>query len=57
MEAAEVAQAALGALGRGPRVVPGWFNRASVALVAHLPRAVALRMIDSQTRKYTPRTS
>lgn len=57
MEAADVVEAALGALGRGPRVVPGWFNRASIALTAHLPRSVTLRMIDRQTRKYSQRTS
>ncbi len=57
MEAPQVAEAALQALGAGPRVVPGWFNRATAALVANLPRSVAIRLIDSQTRKYTPRTS
>jgi hypothetical protein len=57
MAAADVAEAALETLGQGPRVVTGWFNRASVALVAHLPRALAIRLIASQTRKYSPRTS
>jgi short-subunit dehydrogenase len=57
MEAPEVVEAALATLGAGPRVVPGWFNRASGALLAHLPRAVAIRLIAAQTRKYTPRTS
>jgi hypothetical protein len=57
MEADDVVKAALGALGRRPRVVPGWFNRAVVTLMAHLPRAVALRMIERQTRKYSPRST
>jgi uncharacterized protein len=57
MEASQVAEAALNALGQGPRVVPGWFNRATAALVAHLPRSVAIRLIAAQTKKYTPRTS
>lgn len=56
MEPEVVVAAALGALGARPRVVPGWFNRAVVALTAHLPRAIALRMIEEQTRKYAQRT-
>jgi short-subunit dehydrogenase len=56
MEAEAVVEAALAALGRGPRAVPGWFNKASVALVAHLPRSVALRLIANQTRKFSQRT-
>ncbi len=57
MEASEVVAAALATLGAGPRVVPGWFNRASLALVSHLPRAVAIRLIAAQTRKYSQRSS
>ena len=57
MEVDGVVNAALGALGKRPRVVPGWFNRLTVALTAHLPRALKLRMIETQTRKYLRRTT
>lgn len=57
MEAHDVVAAALGALGKRPRVVPGWFNRLTVALTAHLPRATVLRMIETQTKKYSKRST
>jgi hypothetical protein len=52
-----VAEAALQALGRGPRVVPGLFNRLTTALISPLPRAWALRLIAAQTKKYAVRRS
>ncbi len=57
MEAKDVVAAALGALGKRPRVVAGWFNRLTVALTAHLPRATTLRMIEAQTKKFSKRST
>jgi uncharacterized protein len=51
----DVAHAALGALGRRPRVVPGLLNRLTAWLVAPLPRSTTLRMIAAQTRKLATR--
>jgi uncharacterized protein len=50
-----VVSAALGALGKRPRVVPGLFNRLTTSLVAMLPRTMTLRMIANQTKKFAPR--
>jgi short-subunit dehydrogenase len=50
-----VVSATLAALGKRPRVVPGFFNRLTTWLVALLPRATTLRMIAAQTKKFAPR--
>jgi uncharacterized protein len=50
-----VVSAALGALGKGPRVVPGLFNRLTTWLLAPLPRTTSLRMIAAQTKKFATR--
>ncbi len=55
MNPEHVVGAALGALGRRPRVVPGLFNRLTTWLLAPLPRTTTLRMIAAQTKKYTTR--
>jgi short-subunit dehydrogenase len=52
-----VVDAALSALGRQPRVVPGLFNRLTTALISPLPRAWALKLIAAQTKKYAVRRS
>ncbi len=55
MSADRVAETALEALGTRTRVVPGWANRLTAALVPRLPRPVGIRVIASQTRKLAPR--
>ena len=50
-----VVRAALAALGRRPRVVPGLFNRLTSLLLVPLPRTTTLRMIAAQTRKFATR--
>jgi short-subunit dehydrogenase len=55
MEADAVVESALHALGRKTRVVPGWINRLTAALVPRLPRRLGIRLIASQTRKYSRR--
>jgi uncharacterized protein len=55
MDAAVVAEAALGALGKRTRVVPGWANRLAAAWVPRLPRRIGIRLIASQTKKYRRR--
>jgi short-subunit dehydrogenase len=52
-----VVGAALDALGRRPRVVPGLFNQLTTALLSPLPRAWVLKMIAAQTKKYAVRRS
>lgn len=50
----EVAQQALAALGRGPRVVPGLVNRiASFTMERLLPRRLAVRLMAANTRDLT----
>lgn len=50
LDAADVAAATLRALGRGPRVIPGWLNRvASWILGRMLPRRVAIAIMASST--------
>lgn len=50
LDAAAVAAATLRALGRGPRVIPGWLNRiASWILGRMLPRRVAIAIMASST--------
>lgn len=51
----DVVSAALRALGKRPRVVPGLFNRLTTWLVALLPRSTTLRMIAAQTKKFATR--
>ena len=51
----DVASAALAALGKRPRVVPGQFNRLTTWLLAPLPRKTTLRMIAAQTKKFASR--
>ena len=47
----EVARRTLDALGRGPRVVPGWVNRiASVFMGRLLPRTAAVRLMAANTK-------
>jgi len=55
MDADQVAETALAALGKRTRVVPGWANRLTAALVPRLPRPLGIRVIASQTRKLSPR--
>ena len=50
-----VVSAALRALGKRPRVLPGLFNRLTISLVAFLPRTTTLRMIAAQTKKFATR--
>jgi uncharacterized protein len=50
-----VVSAALGALGKRPRVVPGLVNRLTTWLLAPLPRTTTLRMIAAQTKKFATR--
>ena len=50
-----VVSAALAALGRRPRVVPGLFNRLTTWLLAPLPRTMRLRMVARQTKKFAAR--
>jgi short-subunit dehydrogenase len=49
-----VALAALGALGRGPVVIPGWRNRAGASVARLLPRRVAVSLVSRQTRAMYP---
>jgi short-subunit dehydrogenase len=51
----DVVSAALGALGKRPRVVPGLFNRLTTWLLAPLPRTLTLRLIAAQTKKFAIR--
>lgn len=54
LDPAEVAEQTLAALGRTPRVVPGWINRiASVVTGRVLPRRAAVRMMAANTRNLT----
>jgi short-subunit dehydrogenase len=54
LDPAEVAEQTLAAVGRGPRVVPGWVNRiASVVTGRVLPRRLAVRMMAASTRNLT----
>ena len=47
-----VAQRSLAALGRGPRVVPGWINALASLLVGRLlPRRLAIAMMAANTRE------
>lgn len=55
MDADKVAEAALTALGKRTRVIPGWANRLTAALVPRLPRPLGIRLIASQTHKLSPR--
>ncbi len=51
LDPAEVAEQTLAALGRGPRVVPGWINRiASVLTGRVLPRRAAVRLMAANTK-------
>jgi hypothetical protein len=52
LDADSVAEAALGALGRGPVVVPGVVNRIAAALLARLlPRRAAIVLMAATTRR------
>lgn len=51
----QVVSAALGALGKRPRVVPGLLNRLTTWLLAPLPRTMTLRMVAAQTKKFATR--
>jgi len=55
MDPDEVVRAALGALGRRPRVVAGLLNRLTPWLLAPLPRTTGLRTIAARMRKFRPR--
>jgi len=55
MDPDQVVRAALGALGKRPRVVPGLFNRLTTWLLAPLPRTTTLRMVAGQTKKFATR--
>jgi uncharacterized protein len=55
MDAGVVAEAALGALGKRTRVVPGWANKLAAAWVPRLPRRLGIRLIAGQTAKYQRR--
>jgi short-subunit dehydrogenase len=49
-----VAEAALRALGHGPRVVPGLTMKLSAALMSRLPRRTAITIISRASRDLTP---
>jgi short-subunit dehydrogenase len=51
MKPAAVAEAALAALGRAPRVVPGLLNRVVYAGMGLVPRKKAIQIISAATRK------
>jgi short-subunit dehydrogenase len=51
MEPEGVAQAALDALGRGPSVVPGMFNRLAMMSMGLMSRKQAIRIVSAATRK------
>jgi short-subunit dehydrogenase len=55
MDAESVAEAALRALGRRTRVVPGWANRLTAACLPWVPGRLRIRLIASQTGKYLRR--
>jgi short-subunit dehydrogenase len=55
MDAGTVAESALAALGKRPRVVPGWANRLAASWVPRLPRRFGIRLIAGQTAKYQRR--
>ena len=55
MDADQVAETALEALGKRTRIIPGALNRFTAALVPRLPRHWGIRLIASQTRKLAPR--
>jgi uncharacterized protein len=57
MQPDDVVKAALAALGKRPRVVPGLFNQLTTALLSPLPRAWVLKMVAAQTKKYAVRRS
>lgn len=51
LSADEVARRTLDALGKGPRIVPGWINRIAAQLVTRvLPRRAAIRLIARDTK-------
>lgn len=47
----EVVREALDALGRGPMLIPGRFNRLASLLLRFLPRRATIRIMATQTRK------
>lgn len=52
LDAATVAEATLRALGRGPRVVPGWINKIAALVVGRwLPRRLSIAVMASSTRE------
>lgn len=55
MEPESVVKAALGALGKGPSVVPGLGNRLATLFMGHLlPRRIAVQLMGSTTRRLYP---
>jgi short-subunit dehydrogenase len=50
LDAADVAEAALAGLGRGPRVVPGAVNRIAAFALSLLPRRAAVALLAAQTK-------
>lgn len=55
LEPQEVVDAALAALGRGPSIIPGRWNRlAGLALARLLPRRVAVAMLSDAARRLYP---
>lgn len=51
LDATQVARQSLDALGRGPRVIPGWTNRAASTVMRWLGRRRAVRLMADQTAK------
>ena len=52
LDASTVADATLRALGRGPRVVPGWINKIAALVVGRwLPRRLSIAVMASSTRE------
>lgn len=51
LDAAEVARQSLEALGRGPRVIPGWTNRLASTVMGWLGRRRAVRLMADQTAR------
>jgi short-subunit dehydrogenase len=52
LDADQVAERTLAALGRGPVVIPGFVNRLAAALMGRiLPRRLAIRIMAGTTRR------
>lgn len=50
LDASVVADQTLRGLGRGPRIIPGWFNTLAAFVTSRLPRRVAIGIMASATK-------